>query len=98
MVYVRRVEERYGIDLDGIDELTRLGIGWQPVIEMLNGPGRSVRGHIGAFLQIIKRDRYGRLLVVALLEEEDDFYSVQTARELHGAEAAAVAKLIGEDE
>lgn len=45
-------------------------------------------------LRVAGRDESGRLLAVALVEESDDHYLVLAARELHGDEAATIARLI----
>jgi hypothetical protein len=88
-------DEEYRFDEAAFDELGRAGIGWQSVIEVLHAPGKQVRAHIGAVLRIAGRDRAGRLLAVALVEEDDDRYLVVAARELSGFEAKLIARLIG---
>jgi hypothetical protein len=55
-----------------------------------------VRRHIGAALQIAGRDRDGTWLAVALVEEDDDEYTVTSARYLDADEIAAIRRMRGE--
>lgn len=88
------MDHDYRFDEAAYDSLGRAGITWQSVLEVLHTSGRTVRMHVGAVLRVAGRDRTGRLLAVALIEESDDHYLVLAAREPHGDEAAMIARLI----
>jgi hypothetical protein len=89
-------DEEYRFDESAYDALGYASISWQSVLDVLHTSGRTVRAHIGSVLRIAGRDRTGRLLAVALIEEDDDRYLVVAARELHENEAAMIARLIDE--
>jgi hypothetical protein len=55
-----------------------------------------VRRHIGAVLTIAGQDRDGAWLTVALIEEEDDQYTVAGARHLGEDEIANIRRMRGE--
>ena len=55
-----------------------------------------VRRHIGASLQIAGQDRDGSWLAVALVEGEDDEYTVTGARYLDDDEIATMARMRGD--
>jgi hypothetical protein len=57
-----------------------------------------VRQHIGAVLRVAAPASDGRWIVVALIEEADDEYLVESARELDGTETAALTKMIEGDQ
>ena len=71
------------------DNLAKAGISPLQVLDILHG-GQLVRRHIGAFLQVAGQDRYGGWLAVALMEEDDDSYTVTSARHLDDEEIAAI--------
>ncbi|WP_412740602.1 hypothetical protein [Krasilnikovia sp. MM14-A1259] len=64
------------------------------VTDVLFGRHR-VRRHIGAAFQVAGRDRSGTWLAVALIEGEDDEYTVICARYLDEAEIEAVGRMGG---
>lgn len=65
------------------------------VIEVLHAHG-VVRRHIGPTMQVAGRDRKGTWLVVALIEDGDDTYTVAAARYLDDAEIEAIAQIKGD--
>jgi len=65
------------------------------VTDVLYG-GWVVRRHIGAFLQVAGQDRDGTWLAVALIEDDDDQYTVTSARQLDEDEIRAIARMRGE--
>ena len=62
---------------------------------MLYG-GPVVRRHIGASLQVAGQDRDGVWLAVALVEDDDDQYTVTGVRYLDDDEIAAITRMRGE--
>ncbi len=72
-------EEFYGFTDRTYERLAKAGITPLSVLEVLYGGG-VVRRHIGAALQVAGRDRAGAWLAVALIELEDDHYTVLAAR------------------
>jgi len=52
-----------------------------------------VRRHIGSFLQIAGQDRTGTWLAVALIEDDDDQYTVTSARYLDDEEIASITRM-----
>lgn len=65
------------------------------VIEVLHAHG-VVRRHIGPVLQVAGPDRKGTWLVVALIEDSDDTYTVASARYLDDVEIDAIARIKGD--
>jgi hypothetical protein len=55
-----------------------------------------VRRHIGASLQVFGRDHAGTWLAVALVEGDDDLYTITGARYLDGDEIAAICRVTKE--
>ncbi|MGH3661046.1 MAG: hypothetical protein ACRDT8_26895 [Micromonosporaceae bacterium] len=55
-----------------------------------------MRRHIGASLQVAGQNRDGEWLAVALIEGDDDAYTVISARWLDNGEVAAVARMRGD--
>jgi hypothetical protein len=88
------VEETYRFDEAAYDAVSRAGIGWQSVLDVLRARPR-VRQYIGAVLRVAAQDRHGRWVAVALIEEDDNAYLVVSARELDADEQVAVSKMLG---
>jgi hypothetical protein len=65
------------------------------VMDVLYG-GFRVRRHIGASLQIAGQDRDGSWLAVALVEGDDDEYTVTGARYLADDEIAVMVRMRGD--
>lgn len=83
-------EELYAFTDETYDNLAKAGVSPLQVLDVLYS-GRRVRRHIGAFLQIAGTDRDGIWLAVALIEHDDDNYTVTSARYLAQEEIAAIA-------
>ncbi|WP_244945163.1 hypothetical protein [Couchioplanes caeruleus] len=65
------------------------------VMEVLHAHG-VVRRHIGSAMQVAGQDRKGDWLVVALIEDSDDVYTVASARYLDDEEIEAIARIKGD--
>jgi hypothetical protein len=90
------VPEEFYVFADATYErLAAAGITPLAVLNVLYGKA-TVRRHIGAVLQVAGRDRDGRWLVVALIEDRDDHYTVTGARRLDADEIEAILKMRGE--
>ena len=88
-------EEVYTFTERTYDNLARVGINPLAVTDVLYG-GAVVWRHIGAALQIAGQDRGGTWLAVALVEEDDDEYTVTSARYLDADEIAAISRMRGD--
>lgn len=83
----------FRFDDDSYQRLGLAGLTWQDAIDVLAARPQYQR-HIGAVLHIAATDRRGRLVGLALVEEDDDAYLVVSGRLLDDAEAAAVKRLL----
>jgi hypothetical protein len=88
-------EETYAFTERTYELLAQARVGALAVLEVLYG-GRVVRRHVGLSLQIAGRDREGSWLVVALVEDYDDHYTVTGARYLDAEEIAAICRMRGQ--
>jgi hypothetical protein len=88
-------EEIYTFTDETYENLARAGVNPLAVTDVLYS-GRLVRRHIGSSLQIAGQDRTGTWLAVALVEEDDDRYTVTSARYLDSDEIAAIRRMRGE--
>jgi len=88
-------EEVYTFTERTYDNLAKAGVNPLAVTDVLYG-GAVGRRRIGAALQIAGRDRGGTWLGVALIEEDDDEYTVTSARYLDADEIAAISRMRGE--
>jgi len=88
-------DEVYVFTEQTYDNLAKAGVSPLAVTDVLYA-GRVVRRHIGASLQIAGRDRDGGWLAVALVEDDDDRYTVTGARYLDDDEVAAITRMRGE--
>ena len=96
MSYTRDVpEEVYTFTEQTYERLAAAGVAPLSVLDVLHG-GRVVRRHIGAFLQMAGQDREGTWLAVALIEDDDDHYTVTSARYLDDQEIQVIARIRGE--
>jgi hypothetical protein len=77
------------------ENLARAGVSPLTVTDVLYG-GAVVRRHIGSSLQIAGQDRTGTWVAIALVEEDDDQYTVTSARYLDADEIAAIGRMRGE--
>jgi hypothetical protein len=77
------------------DNLLATGVSPLSVVEVLHAHG-VVRRHIGPAMQVAGPDRKGTWLVVALIEDCDDTYTVASARYLDDVEIEAIARIKGD--
>ncbi|MFB9693507.1 hypothetical protein [Actinoplanes digitatis] len=77
------------------DNLVAAEVSPLSVIEVIHAHG-VVRRHIGPAMQIAGQDRNGTWLVVALIEDGDDAYTVASARHLDDVEIEAITQIKGE--
>lgn len=88
-------DEIYAFTERTYENLARAGISPLSILDVLHGR-RVIRRPIGAFLQIAGHDRDGHWIAVALMEDEDDSYTVTSARYLDEDETAGIARMMGE--
>jgi hypothetical protein len=91
--YTDRVpEEIYTFTERTYQYLAKAGVNPLAVTDVLYGGG-VVRRHIGAALQVAGQDREGTWLAVALVEDDDDQYTVTSARYLDADEIAGIGRM-----
>lgn len=88
-------EETYIFTERTYERLADAGIGPLSVTDVLYGQP-LVRRHIGSSLQVAGYDRRGTWIAVALIEEDDDEYTVISARYPDDAEIEAIARIRGD--
>ena len=88
-------DESYAFTEQTYDNLAKAEVSPLAVTDVLYG-GAVVRRHLGASLQFAGRDRDGGWLAVALIEDDDDQYTVTGARYLDDDEIAAITRMRGE--
>jgi hypothetical protein len=88
-------EEVYGFTERSYVNLAKAHVPPLSVLDVLYASWR-VRRHIGASLQIAGQDRDGTWLVVALVEDADDEYTVTGARYLDEDEIAILQEMRGD--
>lgn len=87
-------DETYNFTDQTYLNLARAEVAPLSVLDVLYSAWR-VRRHIGAFLQIAGQDRDDAWIVVALIEEDDDTYTVTSARYLDDDEIAVMIRMRG---
>ena len=88
-------DENYTFTEQTYDNLAKAEVSPLAVTDVLYG-GPVLRRHIGASLQFAGRDRDGAWLAVALIEDDDDQYTVTGARYLDHDEIAAISRMRGQ--
>ncbi len=88
-------DESYAFTEQTYDNLAKAEVSPLAVTDVLYG-GAVVRRHLGASLQFAGQDRHGGWLAVALIEDDDDQYTVTGARYLDDDEIDAITRMRGE--
>jgi hypothetical protein len=89
------LEESYVVTERTYERLAVAGVSPMSALHVLSHP--VVRRHIGAVLTVAGQDRDGAWLTVALMEEEDDQYTVTGARYLGEDEIVNIRQMRGEE-